>query len=520
MRVQSVLYRITAAVLAVCCFGLTVPAVSAEEVSELPAHFDWREEAPEIISPVKKQVGNTCWAYATIACAEANLIKKGLAGSSIDLSETHLIWFTNGQTYPTDPDDLRYAGVHEPDSECYDHGASVVKAALSLAAWQGVIPESDAPPNAEQQPLDESMRYQSIAHLQNTESYPRNEPLTIKQKIMEKGPLFVTYFNSHEKEDAISEQHGFYNQDFAEKKEQDALDGGYHSVTLIGWDDSFSRENFFTEPPGDGAWIVRDSMAYHLNAGHDYLYISYYEASLQTFYSFDYEPVTNYGNVYHYNDAVVTRYNASKEENGYLIANVFEAKKAETVAAVGFYTVAPAEAYQISVYALEPGFGNPQDGELIEQFDGYAEFRGFHTVPLPQHYAVGPGQLYSVVIQLPTGKKNGTYYDSAVYGKGVSFRAIYNNEGLLKWSDCYDVGMGDVCIHVYTEYEGEPEAYIPGDLNRDGEVNAVDLSLLKQVILGSERADLCLSAADWNGDHGINTEDVQGLLSFLESSDT
>ena len=60
------------------------------------------------------------------------------------------------------------------------------------------------------QPLDESLRYQSIAHLQNTESYPLDEPLTVKQKLMKKGPMMVTYFNSHEKEDAISEQHGTY----------------------------------------------------------------------------------------------------------------------------------------------------------------------------------------------------------------------------------------------------------------------------------------------------------------------
>ena len=60
------------------------------------------------------------------------------------------------------------------------------------------------------QPLDESLRYQSIAHLQNTESYPLDEPLTVKQKLMKKGPMTVTYFNFHEKEDAISEQHGTY----------------------------------------------------------------------------------------------------------------------------------------------------------------------------------------------------------------------------------------------------------------------------------------------------------------------
>ncbi|MCR5306599.1 MAG: hypothetical protein K6E36_08890 [Oscillospiraceae bacterium] len=93
MKHKSILHKLTAALLScsLCCTGMTVPAFSAEEADELPARFDWREEAPEILTPLKAQIGNTCWAYSTIACAEANLIRKGLADSSIDLSESHLI---------------------------------------------------------------------------------------------------------------------------------------------------------------------------------------------------------------------------------------------------------------------------------------------------------------------------------------------------------------------------------------------------------------------------------------------
>ena len=52
-------------------------------------------------------------------------------------------------------------------------------------------------------------------------------------------------------------------------------------------------------------------------------------------------------------------------------------------------------------------------------------------------------------------------------------------------------------------------------MNRDGKVNAVDLTLLKQVLLGSQRTDLSLIAGDWNGDEAINAEDAKGLHSFL-----
>ena len=515
MKHTSILNKITASVLALCCIGATAPAVFAEEAADLPVRFDWREEAPEILTPVKAQIGGTCWAYATIACAEANLIKKGIADSSIDLSEAHLIWFTNGQGAPTDPADPRSGGTHNEGTDGYRSSASVLSTDCTLAAWQGVIPEGDAASHAQMQPLDESLRYQSIAHLQNAEGYPVDEPETIKAKLMEKGPMVLSYFNSHDKEDAISEQHGYYNQNYAEAKEQDTLNGDYHLVTLVGWDDSFAKENFNTEPPGDGAWILRDSQSSRINAGNSYYYMSYYEPSIRTYYSYDFEPVTNYANVYHYNDSEINRYHPAKEENGYLIANVFEAKQAETIAAVGLFTDTRAENYLISIYELEPGFVNPQDGILIERFAGVAEFRGFHTVQLPHPHAVKPGQLYSVVIQLPIGKTYGAYFDSAVYSKGVSFRGLYNSEGVLKWNDCYDLDFGDCCIHVYTAYEEEPEAYISGDLNRDGTVNAVDLSLLKQVLLGSERTDLCLPAADWNGDGERTAADATALSDYL-----
>ena len=85
------------------------------------------------------------------------------------------------------------------------------------------------------------------------------------------------------------------------------------------------------------------------------------------------------------------------------------------------------------------------------------------------------------------------FLDSCSNREKTSFYKIYREgeEQLYRdWTDCYAVGTGDICIHVYTEYEGETEDCIYGDVNRDGRVNAIDLSLLKQVLLGSERTDM------------------------------
>ncbi len=168
---------------------------------------------------------------------------------------------------------------------------------------------------------------------------------------------------------------------------------------------------------------------------------------------------------------------------------------------------------------LNPDYTNPQDGTRVSTISGTEEYQGFHTEYLPESYPVKKGQKYSVLVKSPIGKDYGFYYDDYCYQKGISFYADHyadTDDSELKWKDCYDKKYGDVCTYVYTEYEGETADNIRGGLNRDGKVNAADLSLLKQVIRAPERSDLYQPAADWNGDNEINAADARGLLSFLQ----
>ena len=75
-----------------------------------------------------------------------------------------------------------------------------------------------------------------------------------------------------------------------------------HEVAIVGWDDNYNTSNFAITPPGNGAFIVRNSWGTGWgDAG--YFYISYYdkqvgEDDLAVFENA--ESTTNYDRVYQY----------------------------------------------------------------------------------------------------------------------------------------------------------------------------------------------------------------------------
>ena len=138
------------------------------------------------------------------------------------------------------------------------------------------------------------------------------------------------------------------------------MNGSNHAVTVIGWDDDYSKGNFINEPLNNGAWLVKNSWGtYWGNQG--YMWISYEDINLKNGVAtvYDAEAVNNYDKNYFYDGTnIQTSWYVSNA------SNVFTAQENETLKAVGIMLADADVSYGVEIYK-NPDDNNPQSGELL-----------------------------------------------------------------------------------------------------------------------------------------------------------
>ncbi|MDD1652877.1 MAG: lectin like domain-containing protein, partial [Methanomicrobiales archaeon] len=176
-----------------------------------------------------------------------------------------------------------------------------------------------------------------------------------------------------------------------------------HVLTLVGWDDYYSRANFVTPPPGNGAWIAKNSWGSNVHdAG--YLYISYYDTNVgyQDTRVFTAEPVTGSQHVY-LHDPLGWSYWYGQGQDTLWTANVFTAQRTEEINAVSFYTPLPSTAYKVY---LSTSLDSPQTRPVGSTYQvsqtGTIALPGYSTIAVPNPPRVSQGQKFSVVVYLHT----------------------------------------------------------------------------------------------------------------------
>lgn len=339
-------------------------------VENLPSRFDLRDWGWE--TSVKDQsITSGCWAFTAISALESNIRKA--TGLQYNASTRNM--------HRTMSAFSEYGNSVHPDG-VNDTGTPIDY----LVSWIGPI-QYDIDPTDNYAKIDSLVWLDESLHIQDVMLIRgQKHNLTvdeIKRILIEYG--------------AISSEYSFdptppnYNiKTFASYTNESVK--GSHAMTLIGWDDNFSKSNFYRTPPGDGAWIYKNS--YGSDKNYDdkgYIYVSYYDADVladDSSFVVLFENIENYTT--NYQTDFGGKLNLLNSTSDYSYKNTYQARGNELISAVGTYLNDENEEYTLEIYV---------NGELKLMQTGLAPFYGYHTIKLNQEIPVRTGDNFTAVMK-------------------------------------------------------------------------------------------------------------------------
>lgn len=507
--------------------------VSADRAVSYPSSYKTAN-----LPAIRNQGGyGVCWAFSTISLLEINLLKNKLVSDDIDLSEFHLVNFTyNNVTDPLGGSAGDTTTFLRSSNSVTQNGGDIRMAFNSLMDWEGAVDETLVPYTAEVAGTinttglsDDLARKNTKIHLQNYYKVNMTNQTDVKQAITDYGALSISYYAYGG--DASNK---YYNSSTAGYYCYDSNTGTNHAVTVVGWDDNYSKDNFPTEPEGDGAWIVRNSWGSYFGEN-GYFYLSYYDKSTKVEgYAVEAQTSDNYDNNYQYDGTgwfSYMGYSGYGGTNKY--ANVFTAKanesKAENIEAVSFEDYSSAGCkYNISIYTNLTDVSDPESGTLECTQSGQTTFDGAYTIKLNNPVYVEDGTTFSVVVELISSTNNGPYMVSDTTYNGSWF----NCESAALENQSYIYRPYDSSWVDYGKRENKNfriKAYTDNSDIKTVAVESVSLDKTEAVLKEKETVKLNATVLPENADNknvhftsdndAVATVDDNGLVTALSSGE-
>ncbi|VUX05944.1 C1 family peptidase [Blautia obeum] len=360
-----------------------------------PGTYNANEEG--FVTDVKNQRNTSlCWAFSLASNLETSLLTRGQ--KYYDLSEEQLAYFwANRVNDPlgNTPNDK----ITRTQSNYHGTGNGRV-ASFFLSTWSGMTTEEKVPFQSSAVTWPDSLAYDTSAYM---------EDAIFSQYTVERTKQLLMEYNSVSA--MIYMLDNYYYPDTASYScPQSGLVN--HAVTIVGWDDTYSKENFPSASgvKNDGAWIVKNS--YGKNWGKNgYFYLSYEDQSITNLVSNTASTSEEYNNNYFYDGAAAgtVTFPSKTINNGYYVSNIFKATagngKDEELGEI--VTAIPQDNtdFQIQVYTDLKNTSDPTSGTpaYAEPVDYTQPLAGIHTIHLNTPVKIPQGTFYSVVIRIPDG---------------------------------------------------------------------------------------------------------------------
>lgn len=396
-------------------------AIDTSESAVIPTKYDLREKGR--VTDVRDQGSyGTCWAFASLGALESSLLPE----ENVHYSADHMT-LANGFNLSQ------------------EEGGEYTMSMAYLASWKGPVYE-------EEDPYGDGRTNEDLApakHVQEIQIIDGKDYEKIKEAVFQYGGVQTSIYNGLRSSNSSSP---YYN------KETDAYcyigtEKPNHDVIIIGWDDSYPKENFSVDLEGDGAFICQNSWGKEF--GEDgVFYISYYDTNIGT-HNVVYtgvEETDNYDNIYQ-SDLCGWVGQLGYNKDSMYGANVYTAAGDEVLTAAGFYATGKDTQYEL--YVVRDFKDETSFAEAIPVASGTLGNAGYYTIDFNQGIPVEAGERYAIMLHIIT--PNAVRPMAIEYAADRATRDVILDDGEsyisangVNWKSANEVEDCNLCIKAFS----------------------------------------------------------------------
>ena len=393
----------------------------SESATIIPTKYDLRDRAR--VSAIRNQgTYGTCWSFAALSAMESVLLPEQDYQFSVD----HMT-LNNG--------------FHLAQ----DDGGEYTMGMAYLASWKGPVFEKDDPYGDNKTNPDLT----AVKHVQEMQIIDGKDYEKIKEAVFKYGGVQTSIYNSLKSSQSKSPYYDRRTSSYC----YIGTEKPNHDVVIIGWDDSYSKDNFSVDLEGDGAFICQNSWGSEFGDG-GIFYISYYDTNIGT-HNVVYtgiEDSDNYDHIYQSDLCGWVGQLGYNKESIYG-ANVYTAESNQNLTAASFYATGKDSEYQL--YVVKNFEDESSLSNMTPVASGKLSNVGYYTIPFDKQIALDAGERYAVVLFIST--------PDAVHPLAIEYEAddatadvvLDDGEGYVsangfEWENVKNVENCNICIKAFS----------------------------------------------------------------------